>query len=312
MKKKLILAFTLLSIFLLSACEISTMKTFVSENVKTDTNNNCEEWAKDLIPNYLLASEPEMWWRSDYDIEINGPNVWRNDVSINQMGIRKGVNMGENINYYYGDGSLTFSESVVDENGNILGSRDFSISPVLKLLDKDYDFTYNVIDLENYRCKILVEYHGFTEEIKKIFDTDEIRISIYYPGNNNDQCIFISKNETGNFECTQKGRGFEGVSMVEVSPNLNQFKIFEIIDTNLISCNYIKGISLTNYNKKNEVTTTTEETTTAEITTSTKITITTTTVSTTTTTTLSDLEYYQSQNPDKTCYEKAPGMIACG
>ncbi len=126
---------------------------------------SCEEKAKEMITPYMVLSD-DRFEKDTFD-------YW----------FRSGSREGENINYfYYVDGrwkedkGMTYSKKIINKDGLVLGTTNYSYRPVLKLSDKN--ILYEEVSEEELSEEGIywVEWSGFTEEIKEILGTESINV----------------------------------------------------------------------------------------------------------------------------------------
>lgn len=107
---------------------------------------SCEEWAQSLFPEQWVfqqdvSQDPKL---TKNPLSLR-EGVWADGTTIGGLSstmVEKGSEAGENINYYYArpifisvqEYGYTYSRTVIDKEGNILGTNSFKINPVFKVI----------------------------------------------------------------------------------------------------------------------------------------------------------------------------------
>lgn len=227
------------------------------EKIPTSEKIECEEKAKELVPKYLIL--PRM-------------TTWKDNTTMNKNieGLRKGSKEGENINYIYLEGNSSYNKKIISKDGKVLGTRRFAIRPTLKEYDTSHvkvsDREITVFLEGNISTIYEFQWSGVTEDIKKIFNMDYLKIKMSYtnPGafgidrtKSFDLCDWqtVMLKEEGLFTCNLLEipedrlskfkevshwlRDYSRIIKFEVEPDIFNNKIYEIIEPNIISCNWV-------------------------------------------------------------------------
>lgn len=225
------------------------------DNIPSLKENSCKEAIDDLIPNVLILSlnkgtQINNYWSDGSFIEKDGKYCWDKEFTLNDF--RKGFEDGENINYYYYndvDCNITFSKQIVDEEGNILGTKKFDIRPVIKLSDKQIETSEGEFDASTN--KFVFTWNGFNDEMKELYGSETLELKIVTENLLGSQtiCSYESDEDDDVYYCdglSLQNAGWEGTfgtciwcDKFLIEPDIYNNKIYEIIDSNIQFCKQI-------------------------------------------------------------------------
>lgn len=258
----------------------SDVKTKVEE-IPTPKKIACEEKAIELLPTYFFRRNYLHTTIDPY--RYNPPkkyNYW-NDGKLmfepqpfmqDAFSIRVGDKEGENINYYYVDGHIRYSNKIIDKNGYVLGTTSFLLLDlILKphknnfMIDHSISF-FNETKIrptwsnpnEGYEVSRLLinvsfNWSGFDEEIKEIYNITELNVTFL---RNGVLCEFMIESENGTNECVVALTDFQHIIsakflasevmdavMKESEPYFYSFvhanDVYDIIDYKIGNCTWI-------------------------------------------------------------------------
>lgn len=218
----------------------------MSESVQKSSKSSCEE----LLPDYLLSSDLSNEW----------------GVS---MGVRKGNQQGENINYYYTNYDLVYSKDVINDKGFILGTTKIVYSPALNKInlvweeELDHNVLVEGVEIVDEEINYLLSWDGLSEEALNILGVEGIRIDVKKKYSETTFCSDVISSESGEYSCeidkgafsTKVGSvlnpeghfAFGRVADVDLyrnlevtfSPNIFRNELYEIIDYRIKECELV-------------------------------------------------------------------------
>ncbi len=158
----------------------SKISSSVKENVEkipTSEKIECKEKAGELVPKYLVMPD-------------GAYNFWYDNIRIgfNDVTLRKGSAVGENINKLYFEGNLAYSKEIITNKGDILGTRSFIVKPSVERYDVGFKINHTLnfynetregkpwIEIRIY-TDVNIFWEGFNQEVKNIFKIDELNIT---------------------------------------------------------------------------------------------------------------------------------------
>tara|TARA_Y100000296_G_scaffold86919_1_gene128665 strand:+ start:2156 stop:2944 length:789 start_codon:yes stop_codon:yes gene_type:complete len=210
---------------------------------------NCEE----NLPNYFLLDSSEIF------------------------NLRAGQKEDENVNYYYykEEGTITYQEQVVSDDGVILGTTRIVYSPVLNDLNPVWEEKLEKlgqvegVKIVGEETTYILNWEGITGKVKQLIEEDikiEVSKDNYYSRSNFDEKVFCSdtiSSESGEFKCdidesyyddkagsilnsegqlaygrtadVELGKGLK----VKISPEIFRKNLYEIIDHRISECEIV-------------------------------------------------------------------------
>ncbi len=234
--------------------DIGAKTTSVVKNIPTLSKTSCESKAKELVPRYVVLSDSGFsqipnYWKNKREFSLNNEYP---QVCFGRICLRDGNVEGENINYLYltnkdcCPSSIDYSEKIIKDD-IILGTTSFSIVPVFKEVDLGFKPNIEVIDKQ-----LVIQWTGFTTDIKELFYTEDITIQITRMGYNGKETLynetFTEEENKTTFEglrnmdktVYQKGYALGLDNGLHITPDIFNNKIYEIVRYNIISCNWIQ------------------------------------------------------------------------
>jgi len=228
--------------------------------IPTPEKTSCEKKAKELIPDYLVISSTGYTqvgnkFKDGLNIRI-GRETW-GGVEMEHMGaIIRGSSQGQNINHFYMVKSIVYSKKIINEDGLVLGTRQFEFLPILKLSDTNLDIEL-IGDGTTFRG---VSWSGFSDDIKDILNKESITFKVERVTLQEDYAVIdeFYTQEKGEFDSDiefviDKGSMAKTYwtkdiyfgdprYRLQISPNILDNKIYEFVDYNFQSCNWIDDI----------------------------------------------------------------------
>lgn len=242
-------------------------KTLDTNKISIPLKLGCGKKASELVPKYLIFIDPETKFVGHYPIG-NSESHWANGEVIETIfleniredifyldEIRKGTKESENVNYFY-DRDFKYNKKIISSNGEILGTRNFTVVPVLKKYNKPMEFEVGQAGVG----LLYFAWKGFSDEVKTAFNIEEFNVKRYtYPAgmlsmDKNIKLCFDnnSSDETGEFvspipeECMNKRGRTEPFTWSEsevhmniiTEPNIYESEIYEIVGYEITDCNW--------------------------------------------------------------------------
>lgn len=250
-----------------------------SKNTNTQTTipkiipKSCKEKASELVPEYWLASDNQ---------DEQHPNKYLDGKFIHKLPrshiygtylescLRKGSEKGENVNLRYytqnvglrKDGSidttiispvcppLIYSKEIISDEGIVLGTRKFELTNlVFEETDLEPTYTHNLAeeDFDFEEMNIIIEWKGFTTQVKDIYGTEEFNIRTYIDnkvsGGTTEICDRSYDDEEGRHKCSLKeleGKYTYGSSLsVKITPEIFDNNIYKLVDFDIKDCEWV-------------------------------------------------------------------------
>ena len=246
MIKRLILV-SLLILILLVGCESIYINKISDEDLAQ--NINCQEKAKELIPQYLFLEGARLSTNNQFKDGINFDIPWKKNVfgvcaPEFSPSFRSGSEKGENVNYLYFtppggacEGQIVYSKDIISDEGVVLGTREFKFAPTLKKYETSIKYEQGFSG-----STFVFRWSGFDDNIKEIFNIDGIRFWVYDSRFGGELCNETISDEVGIFTCDGVSFGNVGDvrSYLHIEPDIFHQEIYEIIEYNFAACNWVE------------------------------------------------------------------------
>jgi len=229
----------------------------INLNVNLPTKSSCKEGVIETTPKYWVSSSKPEEQEMNYWSDGTHIGIFEKSLFSFEDCLRGGSKEGENINYkYYNSKSFSYGlcneirylKQITDSEGNILGFRNFTISPVFKPSSINAEWTDNWEESYFY----VYSWNGFTEEVKQIFHTSDFNIKVYIHYYYHDGkfdveetiCEETFTEESGEFSCDlsrfeENKLDRSDQLIVKVSPEVFDNTIYELVDYNIGNCNWV-------------------------------------------------------------------------
>ena len=198
----------------------------------------CIDQAEKLIPDYLVVTNRQdnrfeyinFEWKDGSELKLYTPYFFPS----------KGSHQGQNINLYYPYQTFEYSKKIINESGDVLGTRRFIFQPhALDEIEINIEFD-SEINIEEKT--LLVRWKGYDDELKQLLNKQELSFFVYnvisFGIPNSALCEWDSSSESGEYLCDVSD--MRGISVdFLTSPELSNSHLFKIVDYSITGCVWV-------------------------------------------------------------------------